>query len=538
MQQEEDKWPENIPVMASSESAKEEKKDVTFMVQELAMVEDFRLKPERFSSMLRLKRVTAWVNRFVYNSLGRQTVTDPQLRGELSVEELQDVETSYLLMAQKDEYGEEIRLLKQGKTLAPKSTLLPLQPFLDEDGLLRANSRLQHAEYLPYEAKNPAILPRRHWITRLLVRSYHAKDGHAMGTNHTLALLSEKFWIPQARELIREVEHSCNHCIRRKAKAAAQIMAPLPESRVGGPLRAFSKTSVDYAGPFEAIQGRGRARAKRYLCLFTCMLCRAVHLEIAYSLDTDSFLNAFQRMVARRGLPEEVHSDNGTNFVGANNELQDLVKALDKDKITRSTADKGVKWYFNPPYAPHFGGVHEIMVKAAKRAIYAILGKADINDEELITAFVGSEDLINSRPITYQTANPEDNMPPTPNHFLQGRAGGMFAPSSVDTENFSAQMRWRRVQELIRHFWERWMKEWIPSLSHRKKWFTAQRNLDVGDLVLLIETDTPRGQWSLGRIIKTYNGTDDKVRTVDLEIRGRRLKRSVHKLCPLEFSDT
>jgi hypothetical protein len=178
------------------------------------------------------------------------------------------------------------------------------------------------------------------------------------------------------------------------------------------------------------------------------------------------------------------------------------------------------------------------MGKAAKRAIYAILGKADINDEELITAFVGSEDLINSRPITYQTANPEDNMPLTPNHFLQGRAGGMFAPSSVDTENFSAQMRWRRVQELIRHFWERWMKEWIPSLSHRKKWFTAQRNLDVGDLVLLIETDTPRGQWSLGRIIKAYKGTDDKVRTVDLEIRGRRLKRSVHKLCPLEFSDT
>ena len=80
------------------------------------------------------------------------------------------------------------------------------------------------------------------------------------------------------------------------------------------------------------------------------------------------------------------------------------------------------------------------------------------------------------------------------------------------------------------------MREWVPSLSHRKKWFTMQRNLDVGDLVLLIETDTPRGQWSLEWIIKTYIGTDHKVRTIDLEIRGRRLKRSVHKLCPLEFS--
>ncbi len=70
---------------------------------------------------------------------------------------------------------------------------------------------------------------------------------------------------------------------------------------------AFARTSVDFGGPFVTVQGRGKRREKRYLCLFTCLATRAVHLEIAFGLDTDSFLNAFYRMVSRRGLPEEMY---------------------------------------------------------------------------------------------------------------------------------------------------------------------------------------------------------------------------------------
>ena len=109
------------------------------------------------------------------------------------------------------------------------------------------------------------------------------------------------------------------------------------------------------------------------------------------------------------------------------------------------------------------------MVKAAKKAINAVLGNADVNDEELMTAFTGIEDFIYSRPLTYQTANPKDDMPLTPNHFLQGRAGGQFAPSPVDTLAFSARKRWRRVQELVRHFWGRLLREWLPTLGSRRK---------------------------------------------------------------------
>ncbi|CAG2208619.1 unnamed protein product [Mytilus edulis] len=199
-------------------------------------------------------------------------------------------------------------------------------------------------------------------------------------------------------------------------------MAPLPEIRFKTPLHAFARTAVDFGGPFITVQGRGKRRQKRinHVCLFTCLASRAVHLEVAFGLDTDSFLNAFYRMVNRRGLPKGIISDNGTNFVGANRELKELVALLDKDKIHNSISNQGIKWHFNQPFAPHFDGIHETMIKSAKRAIYVILGNADINDEELLTAFTGAEALINSRPRTYQSADPKDDTPLTQNHFLHG----------------------------------------------------------------------------------------------------------------------
>ena len=197
-------------------------------------------------------------------------------------------------------------------------------------------------------------------------------------------------------------------------------MALLPLSRLKSSFRVFTRTAVDFGGPFITVQGR----EKRYLCLFTCLATQAVHLEIAFGLDTDSFLNAFYRMASRRGLPEEIYSDNGTNFKGADNELKSLVLQIDENKIQESVAHKGVKWHFNPPFAPHFGGVHESMIKSAKWAIKAILGNTDINEEELMTAVIGADGLINSRPLTYQSANPADDVPLTPNHFLHGQVGG------------------------------------------------------------------------------------------------------------------
>jgi len=488
-----------------------------------------RLEPTRYSSWRRLTRTLARVLRFPGNCL-----SPPEQRelGALSKEELLASEQHLINTAQEQAFKDEIKALKKGKGISESSKLLPLNPIIDQYGILRCNGRLCYADCLPWESRFPIILPKDHHITKLIIKECHEQTLHG-GTNKVLAELSTKYWIIAAREAIRSWERECMECRRRKTIPLKPLMAPLPTIRTRMSLRAFSHASVDYAGPFITKQGRGKVRQKRYLCLFTCLGTRAVHLEVAYSLDTDSFLNAFFRMASRRGLPEEVLSDNGTNFVGAHNELEAL-KALDKEKIQDSTSTYGVKWHFNPPLAPHFSGVHEIMIKAAKKAIRAILGSADITDEELVSAVVGAEGLINSRPLTYQSANPTDTVPLTPNHFLHGQLGGRFAPDSVDTTAFNPRKRWRRVQELVRHFWHRWLREWLPSLNSRRKWLRDRENLKEGDVVILMSSDTPRGKWPLGRIVKTHPGADGQVRVADVQVGKKTVTRPVVKLCPLE----
>lgn len=489
----------------------------------------WRLNPEKFSKWMHLVRVSAWVYRFVSNCRG-ETLTGP-----LSPDELHDSKCRLIRHAQVDSFQQEIKAVAKQKKLPSNSKLLALNPKIDEDGLLRADSRLKYAEVLPYDARCPIILPRRNRVTSLIVNHYHEQNDHG-GTNHTLLALSAHYWIVHAREEIRDVERSCPECKRRKAKPLQQIMAPLPSIRLQMPLRAFTHTSVDYGGPFITVQGRGRRREKRYLCLFTCLATRAVHLEMAYSLDTSSFLNAFYRMVSRRGLPKKMLSDQGTNFIGADHELKDLVKQIDTDQIVTRTADKGIEWQFNPPLAPHWGGVHEIMIKAAKRAIYTVLRGADITDEELVTAFAGAEALINSRPLTYQSSHPDDVTPLTPNHFLIGQLGGEFAPETVDSTDYNPVKRWRRIQELVRHFWHRWLQEFLPRLATRKKWFNEQKDISTGDIVLVVSSDAPRGQWPLGRVTEIFRGKDGHVRAAKIRVGNSEITRSITKLCPLEVN--
>ena len=200
--------------------------------------------------------------------------------------------------------------------------------------------------------------------------------------------------------------------------------------------------------------------------MFTCLEIRAVHLEIAWGLDTSSFLNAFFRMADRRGMPKLVVSDNGTNFVRANKELKNILLKLDTNKIIEKTSKKCVEWHFNPPLAPHFGGVFEIMIKSAKRAMKSQIGNAEINDEEFLTFIMSVEHLVNSGPLTYQTYNSSDIVPLTPNHFLHGMLGDNFAPE-IDRSK-TLLKRWKKVQEIVKMFWKRFMKEWIPTQIPRK----------------------------------------------------------------------
>ena len=150
--------------------------------------------------------------------------------------------------------------------------------------------------------------------------------------------------------------------------------------------------------------------------------------------------------------------------MGAVRETKELVKNLDREKIKGTTSNRGISWQFNPPRAPHFIGVFESMIKAAKRVTYGVLGQADANDEETQTVFAGDE---NSRHLTTVSGEVDDEVALTPNHFLIGHMGGELVPETVDMTTATLYKRWRRVQELIRRVWHRQLREYLPLIGSR-----------------------------------------------------------------------
>ena len=508
---------------------------------------EWRLDPTRYSKWYKVKpkgaleiglslvRVRSWIQRFVSNCRkpGNQRVF-----GELTPAELLTAETEIIREAQSEAFSDEIGALIKNQTLPRKSTLLPSTPILI-DRILRSNTRLRHSDDLSDDVKFPIILPKRNHVTRLIVQYHHESEGHQMGVNYTINHLREKYLVIHVREEVRRVNRECRECARRfKVQPAQQQMAPLPQIRLQMTTKPFANCAVDFGGPYLTMQGRGRPRAKRYLSLFMCLQTHCCHLEMATSLETDAFLNAFMRMTARKGWPTKMLSDNGTNFVGVEKEIRELISELDHDQLQRMTSSHGVTWHWNPPQGPHFGGVFESMIKSAKRAIYAVLKDADINDEELETTFIGVESLMDSRPLTTVSDDPNDEPVLTPNHFLIDQMGGDFVPESVDSTAFSPRRRWRRVQELTRHVWGRWMKEYLPHIGSRQKWFFPTENLKVGDVVMVIYPNASRREWKVGRIERTYPGRDQLVRVVDARVGDKILNRPVTRISPLEFAET
>ena len=161
-------------------------------------------------------------------------------------------------------------------------------------------------------------------------------------------------------------------------------------------------------------------------------------------METSGFFDCFARFAARRGPPTDIYSDNGTNFVGADRELKQLVQQMDQNEIqeyARNNGFPGVTWHFQPPNSPHFGGIFESMIKSGKKAIRAIIGDAELTDIELMTAFTLAEDLINSRPLMFMSNDPGDFRVLTPAMFLHGRLSGQVFPDVIDTTAFDPRNR-------------------------------------------------------------------------------------------------
>ena len=267
------------------------------------------------------------------------------------------------------------------------------------------------------------------------------------------------------------------------------------------------------------------------------MNSRAVHLDVAQSLETDAFILVLIRFLNRRGHVKEIRSDNGTNFVGAERNIQDAIKQLDKTKLTSELATRGCNWVFHPPGASHMSGVWERLVRTVKRSLKAIVGKDLVNEEVLYTVFTEAERIANSRPLTRNSVSVNDDEPLTPNHFLNVRSAMNLPPEIISENDRYNRKKWRQAQLLANHYWKRWLREYLPSLQERGKWNQPQRNVQVNDLVLIADDNLPRNTWPMGRIVDVFPGNDGLVRTVDVRAKNSVYRRPVAKICLLEAAD-
>ncbi|XP_052778064.1 uncharacterized protein LOC128215419 [Mya arenaria] len=318
-------------------------------------------------------------------------------------------------------------------------------------------------------------------------------------------------------------------CKRRFRKTQRQQMAPLPVERLTPDKPPFTYVGVDYFGPMYVKVGR--SQQKRYGCLFTCLTTRAVHIEIAHSLGTDSFVCALQRFISRRGKPEKIFTDNGTNLTSGERELRAEIAEWNQSRIMNE-----IEWQFIPPYASHMGGVWERLVQSVKRALKSVVKEQLLNDEALNTLMTETEKIVNDRPITKVSDDSRDPEALSPSQLLLLRQNRCI-PLGVFSKNDKYCKRWwRQAQYLADVFWRRWVKEYVPNLLERQKWQDVQRNIEVNDLVLVCDESLPRGCWPLGLVNEVSKGRDGLVRSCRVRVNGSVKVRPITKLCLLENS--
>ena len=343
----------------------------------------------------------------------------------------------FLRISQSTHFKDTDSRLQSGLNLDRKDKLLPYTPFLDSDGLLRVEGRIQKSG-LPFQSKHPVILHSKCRVAKLLIEKAHHDCGHH-GIEPVRAHIKATFMIVGIRRALRTLGKYCFICRRWRADNVRPKMAPLPnfcfpEHSKPYP---FVKTEMDMFGSFHIEKSRTQIE-RNYVCMFTCLVTRAVLLEVCDDLSTDCLLKAIRRFVSRQGYPDVIVSDNGKNFVAANQAMkvnfQENYKP-DNNYMRLQLAQQNIHWTFNPPLAPHFGGVWERLIQSAKRSLLVVLGSRQLNLSVFHTVVAEAEGILNSRRLTHVGSTLIDEEPLTPNHFLMKRRHFCLKPLSGKQKN-------------------------------------------------------------------------------------------------------
>ncbi|XP_072748533.1 uncharacterized protein [Anoplolepis gracilipes] len=357
LQLHEDQWPKSqaqYSVVVSEQVTK------TFVIkQECAILDTLIAK---YSKLPKLVRALAYVFRYINNC-------KPTVKKRVALLTSKEYEYSLRFICkfvQQQQFGNNIKEIKKSK-FASNSKLSSLNPFIDDEGMLQVGGRLKHTE-LAYDAKYSILLPKDHTITRLIIHNEHIKNIHC-GIQATIYAVRNKFWPIAAKTTTRDIIKKCVTCWKNKPITSENIMSDL-------------------------------------------LSTRAVHIELVADLTTESFLSAFKRFVARRGKVVCMYSNNGTNFIGAAKELNELYELFTKKqtqlKLSEFFVEHRIEWRTIPPNAPHFGGIWEAAIKSAKYHMKRVIGDAALNYDEMSTLFAEIEAILNSRLISQLSSDPND----------------------------------------------------------------------------------------------------------------------------------
>ena len=402
-----------------------------------------------------------------------------------------------------------------------------LKPVQDASGIWVIGERLIRYNAMTPDSSLQRLLPSKHPATRLFMQRAHQAGGHR-GRDATLARFRMHYWTPQGSKLARLVKTNCQLCRLRDAKFLEQPMGLLPEARLK-PTPAFNHVMLDLFGPY-TVRGevQKRTSGKAYGVLFTDLTMRAVHIEAVFGYDTSNFLMALSRFASLRGWPEKIYSDPGSQLVGAERELKEAWQRIDRESLQRDSAQNGSTWVFGPADSPWHQGAVESLIKAAKRAIHFSVSNQRLSVPEFLTVCCEVANLLNERPIGVKPSVDSVINALTPNSLILGRATASN-PMGWQPYETNIATRYHLVQSVVEDFWKRWTELYAPALVVQRKWHTATRNLRPGDVVIVADKNTLRGEYRLALVRDVFPGEDGRVRKVTVQYKSHCTGEKVHE---------
>ena len=524
--------PVAAPTSSSNEPSEqavraEEKKEVPILTVSVKAVGGWEFKFNDYHKLIRGTALAFLFCRVLLSTRPGQLRVQPD---PLTVEQLTEAEEFLFQQAQQRSYGDEISRLTSSQPVRQTSRLKAVSPFINQKGLLCVGGRLSKSSVITSLQAQPPILCESDHLTKIIFKHYHKSEKHC-GPTALLAHLSTLMYVPSARRLARSVCASCVLCRRRTPTPLTQLMGDLPAHRVN-PALCFVNTGLDYAGPITLKRGNPRrpTLTKGYLAIFICLATKAIHIEVVSDQSTPTLIAALKRFCSIRGLPKNIYSDNGANFVGARHCLHDLYQFLQlpstSEALRSSLMEDKISWHTIPQRAPHFGGIWEAAVKSTKHHLKRTVGNVRLYFEEMVTITHQISACLNSRPyLSIDCQEPGGELPLTPGHFLIGRPLRAYPeePAEVD---LTLTHRWKLCQALVQDFWNGWSKSYLSSLQRRNKWTKPAPNIAVGDLVMMLDESSPGSDphqkriaiWRLGRVSAVHPGSDNFVRAAEVEV--------------------